>query len=107
MRGLGFAAEERAAKFLARRGFTIIERNYHARVGEIDIVAIKNGVLHFVEVKSSKKYEPIERITPAKLERIRRTALRYMQQKGLDLPFQIDALVERGGEWELVENITF
>jgi len=48
----GDAAEERACRHLGRSGFTIVERKYRTKGGEIDIVARKGDVLVFVEVRS-------------------------------------------------------
>jgi putative endonuclease len=48
----GDLGEGIASKFLERNGFTILSRNYRKKWGEIDIVAIKNEIIHFVEVKS-------------------------------------------------------
>lgn len=48
--GLG---EKLAARFLKSKGFEIIETNYRKKWGEIDIVAEKENVLHFVEVKAT------------------------------------------------------
>ena len=52
-RKFGNIGEEIIAKFLANSGFEIIERNYLKRFGEIDIVAKKDGAVHFIEVKSA------------------------------------------------------
>ena len=49
---IGIIGENLAATFLMKQGFSILERNYRVRVGEIDIIAQKDNVLHFVEVKS-------------------------------------------------------
>jgi len=46
--------EDLAAGFLLRKGFTIIERNYHFGHGELDMVARDGGMLVFVEVKNEK-----------------------------------------------------
>jgi Holliday junction resolvase-like predicted endonuclease len=51
-RKTGNLGEDIAAMFLMKHGFGIIERNYLRKWGEIDIVAKKGGVLHFVEVKT-------------------------------------------------------
>ena len=54
----GNFAEKRAISFLEDSGFKIIETNFHAKkLGEIDIVAFKNDVYHFCEVKSGLNYE--------------------------------------------------
>ncbi len=51
-RQLGQYGEKIAAQFLERRGFSIVFRNFQTRWGEIDLVAGKDGRLHFVEVKT-------------------------------------------------------
>lgn len=108
LRQFGDDAEELATRFLEEAGFRIVERNYYARkLGEIDIIAEKLGVLHFVEVKSaSKDFDPVYNLTAAKLRRVINSAQYYLKEKGLDLPFCIDALIVRRGEVELLENIT-
>ena len=50
----GNLAEDTACGFLYDNGFTIIERNFYSRFGEIDIIATKDEVFHFIEVKSGK-----------------------------------------------------
>ena len=48
----GYKAETVACIFLTKKGFRITERNFTRKCGEIDIVAEKAGVIHFIEVKS-------------------------------------------------------
>jgi putative endonuclease len=77
----GDAAEERACRHLDRTGFTIIERKYRTKGGEIDIVARKGDVLVFVEVRSREVPgfgTPEESVTPAKRRRIVLAARRYL-----------------------------
>ncbi len=50
-RRAGAEAEERAARFLERRGLEIVARNYRTRLGEIDLVARDGATLVFVEVR--------------------------------------------------------
>jgi putative endonuclease len=52
---IGAEAEELAVEFLQNQGYKIIERNYFNKFGEIDIIALKNNLLNFVEVKSLTK----------------------------------------------------
>jgi len=87
---LGKLGELRAATYLQERGFSIIERNFRARYGEIDIVAHDHNTLVFVEVKTriSRQYGlPEEAVTPKKLREIIQTAavytLRHHMQKML------------------------
>jgi len=50
----GKIGEDLAAHFLCKKGFGILERNYHSRYGEIDIIASKADLIVFVEVKYRK-----------------------------------------------------
>jgi uncharacterized protein (TIGR00252 family) len=70
----GREAEEAATDYLIERGFKIVERNWRTRWCEIDIVAAKDGVMHFVEVKyraSSKWGSGLEYITTQKFQQMR------------------------------------
>ncbi len=103
----GLKAEEEACEFLKSLGFEIIERNFFSKFGEIDIIAFKKGVLHFVEVKSGENFDPIYAITPGKLQKIIQTIRCYLSQKDPNSDFCIDALIVKKGNFELLENITF
>ncbi len=105
-RATGDTAETAAVSFLVSMGCRIVARNVYCRFGEIDIIAEKDGVLHFVEVKSGRGFEPIYNITPAKLSKLLRTIEWYVQKNGVDMPYQLDALVVRGSECDWIENVT-
>lgn len=106
-RAKGDFAEERAVAYLQERAYTIVDRNYSSRFGEIDIIAQKEDVLHFVEVKSADEFElAIQNITPKKLSRIIKTAQMYMSKNFYDGAFTFDAVIVTPLEIELVENIT-
>ncbi|MCK4875790.1 MAG: YraN family protein [Sulfurimonas sp.] len=106
-RAKGNVAEDKASEFLLGLGFTIVERNFYSRFGEIDIIAVKDDVLHFVEVKSGLDYESaIQNITPKKLSRLIKTGDVYMKKNSLHVDFVYDALVITPKEIEFVENIT-
>jgi len=69
----GRYGEDAAVKFLKENGYTVLERNYRAANGEIDIVAIKEKHLSFVEVKSRKNTDfgyPAEAVTLKKQKKI-------------------------------------
>ena len=103
----GNRAEELAAAFLYDDGFTILERNFYSRFGEIDIIATKEDVLHFVEVKSAEDFEKaIQNITSKKLSRLIKTAQIYMSKNSFDAAFVFDAVVVTPQGIEIVENIT-
>ncbi len=51
---IGLFGESAVVKYLENKGFLILEKNFNVdKIGEIDIIAAKNGILHFVEVKTS------------------------------------------------------
>ncbi|MCK4738078.1 MAG: YraN family protein [Sulfurimonas sp.] len=106
-RAKGNVAEDKAVEFLLENGFAIVERNFYSRFGEIDIIAVKDEVLHFIEVKSGLDYESaIQNITPTKISRLVRTANVYMKKNSLDVDFVFDAIVITPKNIEIVENIT-
>jgi putative endonuclease len=84
----GKIAEDFAAGLLVQKGYKIIERNFHSRFGEIDIIALKENYLVFVEVKarwSLKFGNPEEAVTPGKIWKIGRTG-EYFSILHPDLP---------------------
>lgn len=100
----GQEAEDKAAKFLQKCGLKIVERNFHSRFGEIDIVAESENALHFIEVKASVKYDPLYRITPSKMKKIQKTIEFYMLRNDVKKDIQIDAIaVNNDIEW--IQNI--
>lgn len=105
-RSKGNAYEEQAVKFLEKNGFEIVDRNFYAKWGEIDIVAKKDGIYHFVEVKGGENFEPIYNITPQKLQKNIKAVLSYAQKKGISSAYCIDALIVKDKTFDFVENIT-
>ena len=104
----GDESESLATLFLEQEGFLILERNYFARkLGEIDIIAKRDDVWHFIEVKSGRAdFDPIYNFTPSKLRKVVNSAHYYMKTKGLNVSFSIDALIIRYDEVEFIENVT-
>ncbi|MEO7364215.1 MAG: YraN family protein [Candidatus Saccharimonadales bacterium] len=73
----GRKAEEAARTYLDMRGYRVVEQNFRRPHTEIDIVAEKDNVIYFVEVKYRIDYEQgggLEAITASKLQRMRRGA---------------------------------
>jgi len=106
-RAKGNIAEDKACEFLLNHGFSLVERNFYSRFGEIDIIATKDDIVHFIEVKSGLDYESaIQNITPQKLKKFIKTIDVYMKKNALDVDFMIDAVVITPKEISLVDNIT-
>lgn len=77
----GIWGEDEACRYLQSKGFSVLERNYHSRFGEIDIIADDCGCLVFVEVKTrkSKSYGyACEYVTESKMKKIILTAEAYL-----------------------------
>ncbi|MEA2111321.1 MAG: YraN family protein [Campylobacterota bacterium] len=107
-RAKGDIAEENTCKFLQQQGYIIIERNFYSRFGEIDIIASRDSLLHFIEVKSAVSYElAIQNVTPKKIERILKTVNVYMKKNSIDISYCIDVAVVTPEDIVLLENITF
>ena len=104
----GDFAEKRAISFLIDLNFMIIETNFYAKkLGEIDIIAKKDDVYHFCEVKSAQTFElAVQNLTKSKLSKIKRSVDYYLQIKKLNVAFCIDAVVVNDDSIEILENIT-
>ena len=91
---VGNIGEDLASMFLMKHGFKIIERNYRKKWGELDIVAEKGGVLHFVEVKaiSNPNFRPEDAVRAWKKKRMSRAIRTYLLDHQIPdgTDFQID-----------------
>lgn len=90
----GKLGEEHIAKWLEQHGYQILERNYHSRFGEIDIIAQQGPYIAFVEVKTratNSQVSPFEAITPQKQRKILATAKIYLNQNPTSLQPRFDA----------------
>ncbi|MGV3658130.1 MAG: YraN family protein [Chitinophagaceae bacterium] len=79
----GKKGEEGAAAYLLQKGFEILHRNWRHSYYEIDIIALKNGVLHFVELKlrTSKKFGlPEEAVNKRKFRRLLNAADEFLHR---------------------------
>ena len=101
--------EEFAASFLRKKGYKIIERNFRKGYGEIDIIALKNKILIFVEVKTRISINfgtPFESITPWKLRSLIKTAQFYKSlHPPLPQSLRIDAVSVKLSHDNSVETI--
>ena len=105
-RSIGKIGEDMAAAFLENKGIVILERNYRNRCGEIDIIAMEQDVLLFIEVKYRKNQKfgyPLESVGISKQEKIKHIALYYLKEKplymGSEIRFDCIGIMESGIEW--------
>jgi putative endonuclease len=103
---LGKAGEDRAAKFLTSQGYRILERNYRTPHGEIDLIALHQGTIVFVEVKtrtSDAFGAPELAVTPQKQRRMVKSALGYIKYRELhQVPCRFDVVaISTAAEKEL------
>ncbi len=91
---LGRRGEDAAARFLDRRGYEIVERNWTCSAGEADIVARDGDAVVFVEVKTRSSCEkgfPSEAVDAEKRERYERIAAQFLQgYDAVDVPVRFD-----------------
>ncbi|WP_456470594.1 YraN family protein [Caminibacter sp.] len=102
----GNMGEDTAVEFLQNKNYTIVTRNFYCKGGEIDIIAYKNGVFHFIEVKSGINFEPVYNITPQKIKRIIKCAYFYMKKNKINEAFCIDAIIIKNEKIDFLENLT-
>jgi putative endonuclease len=96
-RTFGNKGEHIAEKYLKKNGYTILEKNYLVRRGEIDIIAhSKEKELVFVEVKTRKTSSfgsAIEGVSTAKIKRLIAAAYSYLKEHHLEeSDFRIDVI---------------
>ena len=87
--------EDKAASYLKRHGYKIIDRNCRYRQGEIDIVAEKKDIIVFAEVKTRKNdayAEAREFVTSAKQQRVIAAAQLWMQENGCEKQPRFDVI---------------
>ncbi len=98
-KNLGKYGEEVAVNYLKRRGYQIIKRNFRCSLGEIDIIAKKDGCLIFVEVKTRKEKEemmPEDSINYGKEMRLKKIAELYINnycQEDIECRFDVISIM--------------
>jgi putative endonuclease len=116
---IGNLGEDLACRFLKRKRFEIIERNYRKKWGEIDIIAKRDELIHFIEVKSVSRenlrevshetggFRPEDNVHPWKLQRLARTIQTYLSEKRIDsADWQFDVITAYIDTKNLVSRVT-
>ena len=109
---LGKKGEELALRFLKKRGYRIIEKNYVCKMGEMDIIAKEKDTLAFIEVKtrtSTTFGAPQLAVNSAKQRQLSKVALTYLKAKQLEdvkARFDVVAILLglKGAEIELIKD---
>ena len=95
-RATGIRGEEEAARFLARCGYAILDKNVRTRAGEIDLVAKEGKTLVFVEVKTRKDLAgdpPQAAVNTRKQNRLGKLAHGYLKLRRLrEMPCRFDVV---------------
>lgn len=100
----GSKAEKIVAEMLLNNGYKIIDKNWKTKWCEIDIVAEKNGVMHFVEVKyrgSSYQGGGFDYITAKKMNQMRRAADSYVMLHNWSGPYVLSAAEVSGDDFKI------
>jgi putative endonuclease len=85
-RWFGTRSENAAARYLRRLGYHVVRRNYSCPVGEIDLVAVEERTVVFVEVRSTEGDDaerPAASVDAEKQARLTRTALHFLREHNL------------------------
>ncbi|MBI4116088.1 MAG: YraN family protein [Candidatus Omnitrophica bacterium] len=110
---LGPRGETLAWGFLKKKGYAILEKNYRARFGEIDLIAEKDGVLIFFEIKTRRNVRfglPEEAVDYRKQQKLAQVAQSFIQTKGLEnkaVRFDVLSIIWDGTEepqFSLIED---
>ena len=128
-RKTGNLGEDLACRFLMKRDFDVIERNYLKKCGEIDIIAKNKGKIHFIEVKSvshetipgvsdenqsnishetgNDNFRPEDNVHPWKLQRLARTIQVYLQEKNVssETDWQFDVIIVYIDKKQLISKV--
>lgn len=108
----GRRGETFAAAFFRAKGFRVVDQNWNCRLGEIDLIAEKDGMVHFIEVKTRQTLDygyPEEAITKTKLRHLAKAIELYLRVRPC-VHYQADALAiyrkpEGEPEVEWIQNI--
>lgn len=107
---LGKWGEQEACDFLIKKGYQIVGRNIRTPHGEIDILALSDQILTFIEVKTrtNKSFgNPEISIDARKLKHMENSALFYVQENGYSGEWQCDAIAIVKSDSSSIEIVHF
>ena len=107
-RAVGSAGEDAVARWYVECGYTLLDRNWRVRDGEIDVIARRRDTIVFCEVKTRRSTAfgaPAEAVTARKQQRLRNLARQWLLASDVaaaDLRFDVAAVMPDGrGGWEV------
>ncbi len=92
---VGAFGEQKAARYLREKGYEIFSSNFYIGSGELDIVAFKDSILCFAEVKTRREggmFSPAEAVDFNKKENLKSAASAYMNKYKLKYDFRFDII---------------
>ena len=107
-RALGVSGEEAVASWYLARGYEVVVRNWRCREGELDLIVRDGRMFVFCEVKTRTSDAfglPVEAVTRAKQDRLRRLAARWLTEAPLrprEIRFDVASVL--GGQIEVLEG---
>lgn len=111
-KALGKVGERQACRLLKKQGYRILDTNYRSRLGEIDIVALDQNTLVFIEVKTRTVLsfgQPEEGVNLAKQRKLQKLASQYLvEKKFADIDYRFDIigiLINQTGKVKHIELI--
>jgi putative endonuclease len=106
----GQEGERLAERYLSKKGYRLVERNYRCPVGEVDLIVLDRRVIVFVEVKTRRHERfgvPLESVHPRKQQKMIKAALWFLSDRKLherDARFDVVG-ISFGGQEPVVEHI--
>ncbi len=106
----GQEGERIAERYLSKKGYRLVERNYRCPVGEVDLIVLDRRVIVFVEVKTRRHERfgvPLESVHPRKQQKMIKAALWFLSDHKLherDARFDVVG-ISFGGQEPVVEHI--
>lgn len=115
-KSLGYLGEKTALNLLNKKGYSLLQKNYRTKIGEIDIIAIENNCLVFIEVKTRRSnsfVKPLDALTTKKIKKIAQIGELYRSiRPHLPTQTRIDAVliemdIKNNIKCNLIQNICF
>lgn len=108
---LGRSGEDLAADLYENLGYTVVERNFRCNAGELDVIAAKDRLVVFCEVKTRRTDrwgEPSEAVDYRKQARLRRLGAIWLSERRpgpVDVRFDVVSVIVAGGRAHLTHLV--